>query len=145
MDRSVAYQNKDITSKLFADCFKGKSLNVYGIDDYDNSYGYSVKWKSSDKRIAYFDGNELFAKKAGEVTITAEISNSLIGTSFQKSVVVNITEPVYKEGEAEWDNDYYAMYGECYKKLFKEYAYFIVADEIEKDMTDNAVKIFNDK
>lgn len=28
----IAYQNKDITSKLFADRFKGKSLKVYGID-----------------------------------------------------------------------------------------------------------------
>lgn len=27
----IAYQNKDITSKLFADRFKGKSLNVYGL------------------------------------------------------------------------------------------------------------------
>ena len=28
---SVAYQNKDITSKVFADRFKGKALRVYGI------------------------------------------------------------------------------------------------------------------
>ncbi len=28
----IAYQNKDITSKIFAEKFKGKSLRVYGID-----------------------------------------------------------------------------------------------------------------
>lgn len=28
----IAYQNKDITSKIFAEKFKGKSLKVYGID-----------------------------------------------------------------------------------------------------------------
>ena len=29
---SVAYQNKDIVSKVFADNFKEKSLQVYGLD-----------------------------------------------------------------------------------------------------------------
>ena len=29
---SIAYQNKDITSKVFAERFKGKSLKVYGLD-----------------------------------------------------------------------------------------------------------------
>ena len=28
----IAYQNKDITSKLFAERFQGKSLKVYGLD-----------------------------------------------------------------------------------------------------------------
>ena len=28
----IAYQNKDITSKLLAETFVGKSLNVYGLD-----------------------------------------------------------------------------------------------------------------
>ncbi len=28
----IVYQNKDITSKIFAEKFKGKSLKVYGID-----------------------------------------------------------------------------------------------------------------
>jgi hypothetical protein len=29
---SIAYQNKDIASKVFAENFKGKSLKVYGLD-----------------------------------------------------------------------------------------------------------------
>ena len=28
----IAYQNKDITSKLFAERFQGKSLNIYGLN-----------------------------------------------------------------------------------------------------------------
>lgn len=32
MSQSIAYQNKDIVSKVFADNFKGKSLAVYGLD-----------------------------------------------------------------------------------------------------------------
>ena len=28
----ISYHNKDITSKLFADRFKGKSLKVYGLN-----------------------------------------------------------------------------------------------------------------
>ena len=28
----VSYQNKDIASKVFAERFKGKALQVYGID-----------------------------------------------------------------------------------------------------------------
>ena len=31
-DKDVAYQNKDITSKILGEHFKGKSLKVYGID-----------------------------------------------------------------------------------------------------------------
>lgn len=31
-ESKIAYQNKDIVSKVFADKFKGKSLNVYGLD-----------------------------------------------------------------------------------------------------------------
>ena len=31
-DINIAYQNKDITSKLFAERFQGKSLNIYGLD-----------------------------------------------------------------------------------------------------------------
>ena len=32
MGKNIAYQNKDITSKIFADNFKEKSLSVYGLD-----------------------------------------------------------------------------------------------------------------
>ena len=32
MDAKIAYQNKDITSKVLAENFKGKSLRVYGIN-----------------------------------------------------------------------------------------------------------------
>lgn len=32
MGDNIAYQNKDITSKAFAERFKGKSLKVYGLD-----------------------------------------------------------------------------------------------------------------
>lgn len=32
MSKDIAYQNKDIVSKVFADNFKGKSLAVYGLD-----------------------------------------------------------------------------------------------------------------
>ena len=30
--KGIAYQNKDITSKILAEEFKGKSFSVYGID-----------------------------------------------------------------------------------------------------------------
>ena len=32
MDSAVAWQNKDIVSKVLAEEFKGKSFSVYGID-----------------------------------------------------------------------------------------------------------------
>ncbi|MDE7311954.1 MAG: hypothetical protein K2N87_10145 [Eubacterium sp.] len=31
-NRSIAYQNKDITSKVLAENFKGKTFRVYGLD-----------------------------------------------------------------------------------------------------------------
>ncbi len=31
-DEGISYQSKDITSKVLSECFKGKSLKVYGID-----------------------------------------------------------------------------------------------------------------
>ena len=31
-DGDIAYQNKDITSKMLAESFKGKSFRVYGLD-----------------------------------------------------------------------------------------------------------------
>jgi len=32
MSEGIAYQNKDITSKILAEKFTGKSLNVYGFN-----------------------------------------------------------------------------------------------------------------
>ncbi len=32
VEQDIAYQNKDITSKMFAEQLKGKSLQVYGVD-----------------------------------------------------------------------------------------------------------------
>ena len=31
-EADIAYQNKDITSKMLAENFKGKSFRVYGLD-----------------------------------------------------------------------------------------------------------------
>lgn len=31
-EQDIAYQDKDITSKMFAEQLKGKSLQVYGVD-----------------------------------------------------------------------------------------------------------------
>ena len=115
------------------------SFEVYGLPNSEISEQYDITWNSSDDKVAPFIGNQLYAKKAGKVTITGSIKNKAVRNTIKKKIVVNVTNPVY-EKDAAWDNEYYRMYGENYKRLFSS-TFLNINYETEKDLIDSAWEV----
>ena len=115
------------------------SFGLYGFPHLGQTELYNIIWESSDDKAATFIGNQLHAKKAGTVTVTATLVNSAMRSVIKKRVTVNITNPVYAKG-AEWDNEYYRMYGENYKRLFSS-AFLNINYETERDLIDSAWEV----
>ncbi len=101
-----------------------------------------TSWKSSNEYIAPVYGGTVVGKKEGTVTISVEILNLVLNTSIFKEITVNVTEPAYEEEETSWDNKYYLMYGENYKKLFETAGLNSTVD-IEYDLLDDAWRVWS--
>jgi len=125
-------------------CFQLKAgtdinLNVYGVPEID-SWNYQVQWTSSNKNVAEMIGNTLYARKAGTADITVSIKNGATGKLIQKKKVVEVTNPI-NNGLEDWDNMYYKIYGENYKRLFSTDSLRASASETEMDMLDEANRV----
>ena len=136
--------NSDVT---MIDCYRMKTgtkvdLNVYGIPEI-NSLNYQVQWTSSNKNVAEMFANTLLAKKTGNAKVGVKIINLSTGKVIEKSVDVEVTNPVSTVLE-DWDNKYYKLYGENYKRMFSSGAFALSSSEIEEDMLDEAYKVCND-
>lgn len=120
-------------------------MNIYGIPDLNNWDVYNVEWIASNKKIVdiYENTNTIRGKKAGTTTITAKITNIITGSVITRSVLLNVTNPALKSSSS-WDNQYYMLYGENYKRLFSS-GFLATSYEIEQDMLDTAWKHLHNK
>ncbi len=118
-------------------------LNVYGIPEI-NSWNYQIQWTSSNQKVVEMLGNTLYARKAGKADVTVKIKNGATGKVIEKKVSVEVTNPANTELE-NWDNEYYRLYGENYKRMFSTDALSAAASEIELDMLDEADNVLQKK
>ena len=114
-------------------------MNIYGISGLEHRNIYSCEWKSSDKKVAEVIGDTLYARKAGEAEIDLKIVNRITGWQVEKRIIVHVTDPEMTFS-AEWDNPYYLLYGEDYKRLFST-GFLHVSSEIENDILDDAWEV----
>lgn len=114
-------------------------LNVYGIPEID-SWNYQVQWSSSNRKVAEMLGGELYARKAGTAEIGVKIKNRATGKVIERKAKVTVTDPANVTLDT-WDNPYYKMYGENYKRMFSTSTLSSAALEIEFDMLDEATYV----
>lgn len=133
-----------IGSRLELDLFENKpNINSEQRSTYANQAWVSVNWEGTNNYAANLYGKRVVAEHTGSSVITATITNNVLKTSIVKQITVNVTKPAYDEN-VEWNNMYYQMYGENYKRMFKTAALNSTAD-IEFDMLDDAWLMLNKK
>jgi len=139
--------NLKVGSKIEIDLFE-RQMNKNGENrsSYAKQSWVRVEWKSTNDAVVQvygLHGQTMEAEKAGSAVISAIITNEVLNTSIEKSITVNVTKQAYDESVA-WDNKYYQMYGENYKRMFQTAALESTAD-IEMDLLDDAFINLNTK
>lgn len=133
-----------VGSRIELDLFEEKlNPNLEQRSSYAKKPWNDVIWKCSDENVVKLYGQRLVAEKTGKAKITAIITNKVLRTSIVKNITVNVTEPAYDEF-GEWNNKYYQMYGENYKRLFQTEGLKATLD-IERDLLDDTWSAWSDK